>query len=155
MVSKRMSSNFPFQCLNNANNRDLTTRSHEILSSVCAKSLQSCSILCDLMDWSCQAPLSVGFFRQEYWSVLLWLPLGDLPDPRIEPASLGSPALAGRFLTNSTTWETQITEMLSQKETVSRHQTLEESILCCLSSGPQVNSTQVQMHTLPFLLFKI
>ena len=96
-------------------------RSREILSCVCAKSLQSCSILCDLMDWSCQAPLSVGFFRQEYWSVLLWLPPGDLPDPGIEPASLGSPALAGRFLTNSTTWETQVTQMLSQKETVFRH----------------------------------
>ena len=34
-----------------------------------------------------QAPLSVGFSRQEYWSGLLYLPPGDLPDPGIEPTS--------------------------------------------------------------------
>ena len=34
-----------------------------------------------------QAPLSVEFFRQEYWSGLLFPTPGDLPDPRIEPAS--------------------------------------------------------------------
>ena len=43
-----------------------------------------------------QAPLSMGFSRQEYWSELPWPPSGDLPDPRIEPTP---PALAGRFLT--------------------------------------------------------
>ena len=43
-----------------------------------------------------QAPLSMGFSRQEYWSGLPFPPLGDLPDPRIEPAS---PVLAGRFFT--------------------------------------------------------
>ena len=37
-----------------------------------------------------QAPLSVGFSRQEYWSGLPFPSLGDLPDPGIEP---GSPAL--------------------------------------------------------------
>ena len=35
-----------------------------------------------------QAPLSMGFFRQEYWSGLPFPPLGDLPDPGIEPAPL-------------------------------------------------------------------
>ena len=44
-----------------------------------------------------QAPLSMGFSRQEYWSGLPCPPLGDLPHPGIEPASLMSPALAGRF----------------------------------------------------------
>ena len=43
-----------------------------------------------------QAPLSVGFSRQEYWSGLPFPPPGDLPDPGIEPVS---PALAGRFST--------------------------------------------------------
>ena len=43
-----------------------------------------------------QAPLSMGFPRQEYWSGLPFPPPGDLPDPRIETAS---PALAGRFFT--------------------------------------------------------
>ena len=46
-----------------------------------------------------QAPLSMGFSRQEYWSGLLCLPPGDLPDPGIEPMSLMSLALAGRFFT--------------------------------------------------------
>ena len=39
-----------------------------------------------------QAPLSIGFPRQEYWSGLFASP-GDLPDPRIKPISLVSPAL--------------------------------------------------------------
>ena len=36
----------------------------------------------------CQAPLSMGFSRQEYWSGLPCLPPGNLPDPGIEPSSL-------------------------------------------------------------------
>ena len=48
---------------------------------------------------ACQAPLSTGFSRQEYWSGLLFPPPGDLPDPGIESASLASPALAGGFFT--------------------------------------------------------
>ena len=48
---------------------------------------------------ACEAPLSMGFSRQEYWSGLLFPTPGDLPDPRIESASLASPALAGRFFT--------------------------------------------------------
>ena len=43
-----------------------------------------------------QAPLSMEFPRQEYWSGLPFPSPGDLPDPGIEPAS---PALAGRFYT--------------------------------------------------------
>ena len=43
-----------------------------------------------------QAPLSMGFPRQEYWSVLLFPSPGDLSDPGIEPVSL---ALAGSFFT--------------------------------------------------------
>ena len=46
-----------------------------------------------------QAPLSMEFFRQEYWSGLLFPSPGDLPDPGIEPRSLTSPILAGRFFT--------------------------------------------------------
>ena len=52
-----------------------------------------------------QAPLSMGFFRQEYWG---YLPPGDLPDPGIEPMSLTTPELPDRFFTTSTTWEAQI-----------------------------------------------
>ena len=41
----------------------------------------------------CQAPLSIGFFRQEYWSGLPFPPPGNLPDPGIEPTPPVSPAL--------------------------------------------------------------
>ena len=44
-----------------------------------------------------QAPLSMGFSRQEYRSGLPFLTPGDLPNPGTEPMSLESPALAGRF----------------------------------------------------------
>ena len=45
---------------------------------------------------ACQAPLSAGFSRQEYWSGLRALLKGNLPHPGMEPES---PALAGRFFT--------------------------------------------------------
>ena len=54
---------------------------------------------------ACQAPLSMGFPRQEYWSGLPFPFPGDLPDPAIEPTSLESPALVGGFLTTSATRE--------------------------------------------------
>ena len=52
-----------------------------------------------------QVPLSMGFSRYEYWSVLPCPPPGDLPNAGIKPASLTSPALAGRFFTNGATWK--------------------------------------------------
>ena len=52
-----------------------------------------------------QAPLSVGFSRQEHWSRLPCPPPGDLPNPGINPPSFTSPALANKFFTTSTTWE--------------------------------------------------
>ena len=65
--------------------------------------LQSCPTLCDLTDYIvCQAPLSMGLPRQEYWSEL-WC-----PPPGIRLVSLISPVLAGGFFTSSATWEAQI-----------------------------------------------
>ena len=49
----------------------------------------------------------MGFSRQEYWKGLQLPPVGDLPDPGIEPVSLMSPALAGRFFISSVTWAHQ------------------------------------------------
>ena len=46
-----------------------------------------------------QAPLSVGFSRQDYWSGLPFPLPGDLSDPGTEPESPASPALAGGFFT--------------------------------------------------------
>ena len=52
-----------------------------------------------------QAPLSVEFSRQEYWSGLPFPTPGDLPDPENEPKSVVSPALAGRLFATTATWE--------------------------------------------------
>ena len=51
---------------------------------------QSCLTLCDPIDCNPQAPPSMGFSRQEYWSGLPFPSPGDLPDPGLKP---GSPAL--------------------------------------------------------------
>ena len=57
---------------------------------------------------ACQAALSMGFSRQEYWSGLPFPPPGDLPNPGIELVSLTTPALAGGFFTARTTWQALI-----------------------------------------------
>ena len=68
-------------------------------------------LLCDRLfatPWAAvahQAPLSMGFSRQEHWSGLPCPPPGDLPEPGIEPPYLMSPALAGRFFSTSSTWK--------------------------------------------------
>ena len=73
-----------------------------------------------------QAPLSMGFSRQEYWSGLPRPPPEDLPHSGIEPASLRTPALAGGFFTTSATWEAPGIHMLHfialQKSGGSSHQ---------------------------------
>ena len=60
-----------------------------------------------------QAPLSMGFSRQEYWSTLPCPSPGDLPDPGIELTSFTSPALTGGFFTASTTWEAHMCTLSS------------------------------------------
>ena len=56
---------------------------------------QSCLTLCSPKDCACQAPLSMGFPKQDYWRGLPFPTPGDLLNPAIEPVS---PALAGRSL---------------------------------------------------------
>ena len=58
-------------------------------------------LLATLWTVACQAPLFMGFSRQEYWSGMPFSSPGDLPDPGIESVSLMSPALAGVFFTTS------------------------------------------------------
>ena len=51
---------------------------------------------------ACQAPLSMGFSRQEYWSGLPWPPPGGIPNPGIKPTSLKTHALSSRlFITGA------------------------------------------------------
>ena len=63
--------------------------------------MSACSIMADpfVTPWTVahQAPLSMGFPRQEYWSDLPFPPPEDLPNPGMEPASPVSPIVAGRF----------------------------------------------------------
>ena len=54
---------------------------------------KSCPALVTSWTVVCQAPLSMGFSREEYWNGLPSPPPGDLPEPRIEPGSLAAPAL--------------------------------------------------------------
>ena len=51
-----------------------------------------------------QAPLSMGFSRQEYCSGLPWPPPGDLPNPGIKPASFMSSCIGREFFTTNATW---------------------------------------------------
>ena len=76
----------------------------------------SCVQLC-VTPWivARQAPLSRGSSRQEYWSGLPCPPPGDLLHPRIKPASLISPALAGEFFTTSATWKAPFRGRVSAK----------------------------------------
>ena len=78
-----------------------------LLLNLCVHTQSLCLVQFFETPWTVahQAPLSMGFSRQEYWSGLPCPPPGDLPDPGIEPSSLISPALAGGFFTTSTTWE--------------------------------------------------
>ena len=73
-----------------------------------AKLLQLYLTFCTLWTITHQAPLSMGFPRQEYWSGLPFPSPGNLSDPGIESASVMSPTMAGRFFTTSTTWEAPI-----------------------------------------------
>ena len=74
-----------------------------LLLTMCAKSLQSCRLL--EIPWTVarQVPLSMGFSRPEYWKRYPCPPPEGLPEPRIEPASLKSPALASEFFITSAT----------------------------------------------------
>ena len=57
------------------------------------------------VDWTKEPDWlqSIGFSRQENWNGLSFPTPGDVPDADIEPASLASPALTGRFFITSTT----------------------------------------------------
>ena len=71
---------------------------------VCVELLSCVQLFVDSWTVAHQAPLSMEFSRQEYWSGLPFLNPVDLPDPGIEPVSFSSPALAGGFFTASSAW---------------------------------------------------
>ena len=63
----------------------------------CVQLLSHIRLFATLWTVAHQAPLSMGFSRQEYWSGLPFPTPGDLSDPRIKPTSPASPELAGGF----------------------------------------------------------
>ena len=73
--------------------------------SMHATLLQLCQLFVTLWTFAHQAPLSMGFFRQEYWSGLPCPSPGYLPDLGVEPASLMCLALVGGFFTTTASWE--------------------------------------------------
>ena len=97
----------------------------EVLMLLCAKSLSRVWFFVNPWTVASQAPLSLGFSRQEYWSGLPCPPPGDLPDPGIKPVSLMPPALTARFFTTSATWKAcevpKTLEMLLFSTVASRH----------------------------------
>ena len=92
----------------------------------------SCDQLCEtLWTVACQAPLSKGFSRPEYWSGLPCPPLGDLPNRGIELPSLYISCIAGGFFITSTTWETPaIIDILIFKATILKLVFFVSSIFC-------------------------
>ena len=89
---------------------------HNLLRDLWNREVRLCVLSCfghvrlfaSLWILACQAPLSMGFPRQEYWSGLPCPSPGDLPDPEIKPISFMSLALAGGFFTTSATWEAHV-----------------------------------------------
>ena len=64
---------------------------------MCAQLFSCIRLFATLWTVALEAPLSMGFPRQEFWSMLPFPSLGDLPDPGIEPRSPASSLLAGRL----------------------------------------------------------
>ena len=73
---------------------------------LCSQSLSHVQLFVTPRTVAFQAPLSMEFSRQVYWSSLPFPSAGDLPNSGLEPASFTSPALTGRFFTTSATWDT-------------------------------------------------
>ena len=70
-----------------------------------AQLIQTCLTPCGPWTVAYQGPLSMEFFRQEYWSGFPFPSPGALPNPGIEPASLACPTFTSGFFTTSATWE--------------------------------------------------
>ena len=111
---------------------------HVLLHTLCCMLSRFSRVQLFATPWTAahQAPLSMGFSRQEYWSGLPCPPPGGLPDPGIESSSLMSPALARGFFTTSATWEAQLHTLSRSKTVASKplHTLLHYSSACGISS---------------------
>ena len=96
-----------------------------------------------------QAPLSVEFSRQEYWSALPFPTPGNLPNPEIKPTYLESPALAGGFFTTEQSGKPRLLLTPSQKPTAWSQCHLHIRVFCCSSQ----HSTSKYQNLLVFYCF--
>ena len=76
-----------------------------ILCGCVLSRLSHVQLFANLWNIAFQAPLSMGFSKQEYWSGLPCPSPGDLPNSGIELTSIMSPALSGGFFNSNATWE--------------------------------------------------
>ena len=118
----------------------LLFKSNLILVPVCAKLLQSCPTLCDPVDLAHQAPLSLGFFRQEYWSGQLFPSPGDLPNPGIQP---GSCALQVDFLPTELSGMHQLTAQFLDSDCLSLNNG--PTVVKYVTLGKLINNFVVQL----------
>ena len=86
-----------------------------------------------------QAPLSMGFCRQGYWSGLPCPPPADISDPGTKPVSLESSTLAGVFFTTSATWH--LTAVLLPGKPHGRR-----SLVGCSPRGCKESDTTERLH---------
>ena len=94
-----------------------------------SESHQSCLILCNPLNCTCQTPLSMGFFRQEYWSKQPIPPPGDLPNRGIEPRS---PTLHANYLPSESAGKPiQSVGSLFLLYRIFLTQESNQSLLCC------------------------
>ena len=90
---------------------------------------QSCLTLSNPMDCSLPGSSVHEILRQEYWNGLSCPPLGDLPNPGIEPTSFMSPALTSGFLTTNDTWEAHLVHYYTSKLHFDLHGFHSEAVL--------------------------
>ena len=116
----------------------------------CVLSCFSCvQLFVTLWTVAHQAPLPMGFSRQEYWRGLTCFLPGGLLHPGIQPASLSSLVLAGGFFTTSTTWEAlqglHVDSTLSQA-----HESFHKAFPFWISE--KLRNSHVIFHTVNFRL---
>ena len=97
----------PTECATGMYTQELKLRGKycSLYPLLCAQSLGHVQVFASPWTVACQAPLSVRSSRQEYQNGLPLSTPGDIPNPRFEPVSPVSPALAGGFFTTNSTWE--------------------------------------------------
>ena len=86
-----------------------------------AKSLQSDLTLCDSKDHSLPGSSVHGIVQARVQEWVAMPSSRDLPHPRIEPASLTSPELPGRFFTSRATWEAHIAASRNERSATLMH----------------------------------